>query len=123
MLIFCVLGLACGHLNKTHSLVINNHVLSSFPQLLSCHQGQRVTEVQPFSSHVVSQTAADVAGKLTTEQAALLQAQKNMFKPHAVPKHVHESRPLEGIRVITTPKSPEQIFEVCPDPLSHPTHP
>ncbi|GAX76495.1 hypothetical protein CEUSTIGMA_g3940.t1 [Chlamydomonas eustigma] len=84
---------------------------SMMERILKSPPGQRVTEAKPFSTHVVSQKAADIAGRLTTEQAALLQAQKNMFKPHAVPKHVHESRPIEGIRVVTAPKSPEQIFE------------
>ncbi len=69
-----------------------------------------MTEVKPFSPHLTTRTPEPI--KPTTEEVALLEAQKHMFKRHEVPKHVHESRPVEGIRVISTPKKPEDIFEV-----------
>lgn len=51
----------------------------------------------------------------STEDKALMNAAKNMFKRHEVPKHVHESRPIEGVRIVSTPKNPEEIFEVGVD--------
>ena len=52
----------------------------------------------------------------TTEEASLQEAQKHMFKRHEVPKHVHENRSIEGVRFTSTPKNPEDIFEVSERP-------
>ena len=66
----------------------------------------------PFSPRITMQLSK--ASILSTEEQALQEAQKHMFKKHEVPKHVHESRPLEGVRIVSTPKKPEEIFEVRP---------
>lgn len=73
-------------------------------------QGQRVTEAKPFSHRLTMRPQElDLP---TTEEASLAEAQKHMFKRNTVPKHVHESRPLEGVAVASTPKNPQDIFEV-----------
>jgi len=59
------------------------------------------------------------ANILSTEEKDLLEAQKSMFKRHEVPKHVHESRPIEGVRFVSTPKKPEEVFEVRPKKVKY----
>ena len=84
----------------------------SNPSFLFAHQGQRKTVAAPFSPRITMQLSK--ASILSTEEQALQEAQKHVFKKHEVPKHVHESRPLEGVRIVSTPKKPEDVFEVRP---------
>ncbi len=72
-------------------------------------QGQRVTKAAPFSPRLMAKLKN--TNLISTEEADLLEA-KNQFKRHEVPKHVHESRPIEGFRAMSKPKKPEEIFEV-----------
>lgn len=55
--------------------------------------------------------------QLNSEELALMEAQKAMFKPRGVPKQVHV--PIEGFRGQSTPKVPEQVFKVGPATPAH----
>lgn len=74
-------------------------------------QGQRVTRPVPFALHQ-SLRPRDSAGQLSTEEMEMAEAQRNAFKSTPAPKHLHESRPLEGVHQVSTPRKPEEIFEV-----------
>ena len=73
-------------------------------------QGHRVTEAKPFSQRLTM--LPTLLAQPTSEEAAMIESQKHIVRRHAVPKHVHESRPIEGVHVVSTPKIPDQIFEV-----------
>ncbi|KAF5831551.1 hypothetical protein DUNSADRAFT_12964 [Dunaliella salina] len=72
-------------------------------------QGQRVTKAQPF--HFKAEERPKTANTLTSEERAFLEAQKNAWKRHEVPKHIKEHRPIEGVRVHSQPKSPQDFFK------------
>lgn len=74
-------------------------------------QGQRVTKPMPFALHQ-SLRLRDSAGQLSTEEMEMAEAQKHAFKSTPTPKHLHEPRPIEGLHQVSTPRRPEEIFEV-----------
>ena len=69
-----------------------------------------MTEAKPFSQRLTM--LPTLLAQPTSEEAAMIESQKHIVRRHAVPKHVHESRPIEGVHVVSTPKIPDQIFEV-----------
>lgn len=75
-------------------------------------QGQRTTPLKPFSPHLTAPKPGPEPGALTSEEAALMEAQKSMFKRNMVPKHVYEARPIAGVYSPSEPKSPQDIFQV-----------
>jgi len=77
-------------------------------EVMESPQGQRVTKIRPFNFVVASRPKT--APQLTTEEAAFVEEQKKTFKKNAVPKHVHEARPLE-FRAASSPKKPEEVFQ------------
>ncbi|KAJ9511708.1 hypothetical protein QJQ45_018010 [Haematococcus lacustris] len=75
--------------------------------VMAAPQGQRVTKPVAFSLRAPKPSAV-----LSTEEVVLLEAKKNAFKPHAVPKHLRESVSIEGFaRVQTAPQDPATLFK------------
>uniref|UniRef100_A0A7S3QWQ4 TPX2 C-terminal domain-containing protein n=1 Tax=Dunaliella tertiolecta TaxID=3047 RepID=A0A7S3QWQ4_DUNTE len=78
-------------------------------KVMESPQGQRVTKAQPFRFKTEEQPKT--VNQLTSEERAFLEAQKHAWRRHEVPKHIKESRPIEGVRVHSTPKSPQDVFK------------
>lgn len=76
--------------------------------VLDSPQGQRVTKAQPFSFRTEVRPKAPLPP--TTDEMQLAEAARHQFKRHEVPKHVHESRPLE-FRAASSPRSPQDVFK------------
>lgn len=70
-----------------------------------------MTKPMPFALHQ-SLRLRDSAGQLSTEEMEMAEAQKHAFKSTPTPKHLHEPRPIEGLHQVSTPRRPEEIFEV-----------
>lgn len=77
--------------------------------VLSSPQGQRITKTLPFALAVDNRPKTP--SNLTTDEMRMQEAQKQAFKRHVVPAHVHESRPVEGFRAHSSPRDPQDVFQ------------